>query len=802
MSQQITRKNHYVPEWYQRRFLSAGSNELFYLSLSPEKQLPDGRTIRYKEINRWSPSRCFCEQDLYTTQFGEILNDEVERLLMGSLDTKGAKAVSSLSNGNPNDFHDALQPFFEYLDAQKLRTPKGLDWIKSKYPTLTQVDLMVEMQSLRQMHCTMWAEGVREIVSAENSDVKFIVTDHPVTIYNSAYPPESSACIYPDDPSIELIGTQTLFVLDENHCLILTNLEYANNPKSVDHTARRSNARYRGGSIVKTDAYIRTRKFSRDEVVAVNHVLKSRAHKFIAAGSKEWLYPEQHFISNWSEIGEILLPRDELWRFGGEIYVSYKDGSVHYQDEFGRTSGAHKYLQKKVQANLNSNDLCGCGSGRKYKKCCKNRLASDRPAWDTYSIRERNLIFTREIQNILGLDKGNTWEDVRRNLSDQQVKEIHEVFGSLWPQDTNFASLLPRPDDSVSRGVFLGIIDPRTVGANVIGLLGYFDELVIPNPFINPVLMRPEYSPTHSPAQHKEQTLKNVILLLTLEPLINAGIIHLIPDPTDYNAELRETVRVMAEHRAKSWIPSEEDMRQFHYLNEDDFKRSLARLPVEAQKYQLLKSDPNMKEELVEKLLTYIQQQQLEDPLALLQPMVPGEDNAQLKAIKGFNLEIALFLAGLTGSFLYTDALAHWGHLHAHTLANTTSNGNLAQPIKDSIKAIQFPLQHNVTKLIEDKISGDQFGELRKLIAKLLSLIHSNSEVRIQNPLAQELIDLVSKLRKKRSETILDIQFEFSAPVNGFETNNVRRLIMTFGRDHDFQIASKAILIHISQAAA
>jgi hypothetical protein len=93
MSQQITRKNHYVPEWYQRRFLSAGSNELFYLSLSPEKQLPDGRTIRYKEINRWSPSRCFCEQDLYTTQFGEILNDEVERLLMGSLDTKGAKAV-------------------------------------------------------------------------------------------------------------------------------------------------------------------------------------------------------------------------------------------------------------------------------------------------------------------------------------------------------------------------------------------------------------------------------------------------------------------------------------------------------------------------------------------------------------------------------------------------------------------------------------------------------------------------------------------------------------------------------------
>jgi hypothetical protein len=257
----------------------------------------------------------------------------------------------------------------------------------------------------------------------------------------------------------------------------------------------------------------------------------------------------------------------------------------------------------------------------------------------------------------------------------------------------------------------------------------------------------------------------------------------------------------MAEHRAKSWTPSEEDVRQFHYLNEDDFKRSLARLPVEAQKYQLLKADPNMKEELVEKLLTYIQQQQLEDPLALLQPMEPGKDNAQLKAIKGFNLEIALFLAGLTGSFLYTDALAHWGHLHAHTLANKTSNGNLAQPVKDGIKAIQFPLQHDITKLIEDKMSGD-FGEIRKLIAKLLNLMHSNHDVGIQSQLVDELIYHVSKLRKKISETILDIQFELSAPANGFETNNVRRLIMTFGRDHDFQIASKAMLIHISQAAA
>ncbi|MCK1715219.1 MULTISPECIES: hypothetical protein [unclassified Bradyrhizobium] len=48
---------------------------------------------------------------------------------------------------------------------------------------------MFEMQGIRMMHCTIWAQAVRELVSAEDADVKFIISDHPVTIYNHAVPP-------------------------------------------------------------------------------------------------------------------------------------------------------------------------------------------------------------------------------------------------------------------------------------------------------------------------------------------------------------------------------------------------------------------------------------------------------------------------------------------------------------------------------------------------------------------------------------------------------------------------------------
>jgi hypothetical protein len=69
---------------------------------------------------------------------------------------------------------------------------------------------------------------VREIVSAENSEVKFIASDHPVTVYNHAVLPDALMCQYPNDPALK--ASQTIFPLTRDFCLILTNLEYAQKP--------------------------------------------------------------------------------------------------------------------------------------------------------------------------------------------------------------------------------------------------------------------------------------------------------------------------------------------------------------------------------------------------------------------------------------------------------------------------------------------------------------------------------------------------------------------------------------------
>lgn len=800
MVKQKSRNNHYIPVWYLRRFLQKNGQKLVYLNLSPEQTLEGGRTIKHREISNNSPSQCFCELDLYTTQFGNEINDEIEQYLMGALDSNGAKAVAAIANGDQQAFHEAFEPLFEYLDAQKLRTPKGLDWIRSKYAKLSQVELMIEMQGLRTRHCTMWAEGVREIVSAKDSDVKFIISDHPITVYNAAFTPDSPACDYPEDPGIELMGSQTIFVLDENHCLILTNLEYAESPDKVDLGARRTNARYRGSSLARTDAYIRTRNFSSEEVIAVNYLLKARARKYIASSNKDWLYPENHFTGDWGSIGKILLPKDELYRFGGEIFIGYKDGSVHYQDEFGRTSGANNYLKKKQKKELGANEDCGCGSGKKFQKCCKGRDKNECPTWDVYSIRERNLMLIRAAADILDLNKGKTWEEVRRDLSNEQVAKIHEFYGRLWPQDTNIESLLPRPDSNISRGVFLGTVDPRTVGANGIGMLNYFDEIIMPNPFVNPSFMKPDFSPVHSPSQHKEQLLKNLLFIFSIEPQIRAGIIHLIPDPTDFNDDFRRVVWSMAEERTKGWAPSDEDMTQFKHLSDDDLKRSIQRLSKTDLKAYIQQIIPEVKDKVLELLVEQMKQESANDPLALLQKLEPGEGNSQLRMIKSFNLEVALFLAGLTGSFVYTDMKLHWKHLHEHTIAGSSSkNVSIWSPVTEAIKSKLLPIQHDPTKQISDRFKGNITSQIRRIISRIFGSILNRNDPATVLLMTYALDGHIKRLREKQaSDWALEAKFEISVPPAGFENNSIRRLIFTYGRTNNVMIAQLAVYIHLN----
>lgn len=792
MQQQVTRDNHYVPRWYQRGFLAKGQHKLHILNLHPTaKLLPNGNTLVEQEVEELGPKLAFKEFDLYTTRLGQTLNDEIETYLFGKIDKRGADAVRAWIAGDLMQIHRGFHDFFEYLDAQKLRTPKGLDWIFRHYKGLPQMELMRQMQALRQMHATMWSECVREIVSAAKSSVKFLVTDHPVTIYHLGLPPDAGECQYPGDPGVELVGSQTVFALDANHCLILTNLEYAEDPAKAPVLSRRTNARFRGESMARTDAFIRGRELGDTEVHAINLVLKSRAKKYVAASNPEWLYPERHCKLPWADIATILLPNKDLWRFGGETYIGYKDGTSSYRDRFGRTSKAHEFLTKPLLTEDPAPDApCGCGGGIAFGDCCADVEPHKRPSWSVMSIRERNLALVRGINHILQLNEEKTWLDVRRDLCDDQVRRIHEVFAALWPTDTRLIELLPCPQSKRSRALYLGVMDARTISTKVTGILPYVDELVLVHPFVNANGLRPEFSPIHQPAQFREQTLRSVFSLMLLEPDIRAGRIHLVPDLIDYDAGFRGEIMAIARRPGDKTELGPIDKALARTLGHDEMMRTIKRLPPAQMKAYLKQHIPEDSQKLtdadIDSVVRLWKREIEEDPFALLDPPSSSTEGGELKIFKGFGRETGLFVATLTGSFVYTDSDTHWVRLHE-------SDGiHRYQPDPAAYEAVCLMSNLDIevpTLTYHHEIEPAAAKETRAILRNVALALRTGETLQASASACAEVAS------RPGDKGLLTFKVRASVPLGGFQRTDVSRLVLTFGRVDDVAPVRLAVFL-------
>jgi hypothetical protein len=566
--------------------------------------------------------------------------------------------------------------------------------------------------------------------------------------------------------------------------VIFTHLEYAKEPDRQDLSRLRTNARHHDMSMTRTDAFIRDRRLSRDKVIAINHLLKSRAKRCIAAAKKDWLYPERHFSGSWAQIAKVLLPKADLWRFGGEIYVGYKDGSSGYWDEHGRRSKAHEFLTRRSpRKNIAANDFCGCGSAYAYKDCCQQLPAAERPPWEVYGLRERNLMFCNAIQRILDLHDGASWEDVRCTLSDDQVWRIHEAFAGLWPEDTDLAALLPRPNPKKLRSVYNGIADPRTIEATVLGWLPYVDEIVLVNPFFLGTRMKPEFSPIDSPAGHKMQTVKNVLLLLKLEPFIRAGLVHLVPDPGEVSAALGQHVRDVLTHRTAGWKPPKGGLHRLLKLGEEEHRRFIWMLPEASQRHYIAEHMPEADAAMSDRVIAYFNRQAEADPYALLQPLPVGEAGAQFQIYKGLNLESAMYLATLTGSIIHVDTDAHWEQLLMDAqLAGAPSQPDWA-PLLQALAEITFPVDLDSRRLAERLSTGD-----RPPISMLLRRLANSVSVPGTGSTPHELATRVRQARGKvehiappaGDNNVLKARLDLHVPLVGFFRHEVQRLLVMF----------------------
>jgi hypothetical protein len=378
----MARRNHYVPVWYQRRFLAEGETHFHYLDLQPETVVSaGGKTYQRGALLRWGPKRCFVQDDLYTLKLGDWSNDQIEKRFFGRIDSRGKEAVEFFANFDIREgLHEAFDAIVPYMDAQRFRTPRGIEWLKRRIGGENQFMAPFVLQGVYRFHATMWTEGVWEVVSARESPTKFLLTDEPVTFYNAGVFPGSKECAYPNDVALQEVGTRTIFPLGREECLIITHLHLVRDPWAAARRSR-SNARAYQPALAKFTDFQFGRELVEDEVLRINVILKRRATRYIAAANEEWLYPERRAsTSHWSKIDDdlFLLPNPYLVPYGGKIIIGYEDGDSWCTDEYGRTPAHPEYDRRDVGFDRHLETRAACAvkrAGRSQSRTYDDKIS-------------------------------------------------------------------------------------------------------------------------------------------------------------------------------------------------------------------------------------------------------------------------------------------------------------------------------------------------------------------------------------------------------------------------------------------
>ena len=441
--------------------------------------------------------------------------------------------------------------------------------------------------------------------------------------------------------------------------------------------------------------------------------------------------------------------------------------------------------KRRVPGPARGRDVCGCGSGRVYRHCCEGRPIHLRPSWSELSIRERNLALHRAVVDILALGPERTWVDVRRDITDDKISRLYGVFAAFWPVETDLLQLLPKPDGR-SRVVYTGSLHPTLIRDFAIGAALYFGEVLIEHPFVHAESLRKEYSPVETPRIYRQEVLKAVLLFETLMPLVDCGLVNLIPDPCSFDPHLRDEMMRMAKERA-TLMPSRERDERIFRVAEADGRRSLMLAPVSYLKATLAKGVPGLEGVEAGEMIRAVQEAKLNDPLATLQQgsLAGGKNGGQLTMMKmAPNFEMAMYLAQATGAGIVTDSPNRWDELQsALRRRQMDPHGGLREFARQVERArFIFPQdEYDVARLSFSGAANVYPSLMRDALKYLVDRDRRGGKPNFETQLASRLTKghKLAQLAIAKSEPqTANVQIRAAVPASGIQDNTVNRLLL------------------------
>jgi len=369
------------------------------------------------------------------------------------------------------------------------------------------------------------------------------------------------------------------------------------------------------------------------------------------------------------------------------------------------------------------------------------------PEGEVLSLGERNLVLLNAIADIFEFKKRPDWEDIKRDISRDQVRELYKVVASLWPPETDFSRILPEPSRKL-RALYLGEVDPFSLVRNVVRFSLYADEILIFDPFHNPWFMKKDFDPIINPDQYKSDTLKLLFFARFLEPWIRAGFVTLIPRPDRQNPIFIE----LAAKRLSNYGPDPSASSDTEETIKAGYLRSLATLSREKLTRTFRQEIPEITDEELEQVVKHFQRMRAEDPL------VPDQESEQLGMQllvqrTGANLETALYVAHLTGAFPYTSQKFRWNELlTAHE--DLPDTAQVWSPLTRAFQELDFKFLNSVDPQFAYSLRADgRLESFRVFLRRIWDTVEGEPSIDKIDSLARDFRDeLIDEYRKTKAE--------------------------------------------------
>jgi hypothetical protein len=297
--------------------------------------------------------------------------------------------------------------------------------------------------------------------------------------------------------------------------------------------------------------------------------------------------------------------------------------------------------------------------------------------------------------------------------------------------------------------------------------------------------MKKEMSPTGNPKSYRQEFLKTILFFLNVMPLVDLGLINLIPDPCDFDFHLREQMMSMARARAPRFDP--EDDPRLQKTMEEDNRRSIMLMPPDAMRRQLRKLKPDLSDEEAEAAMRGGVRMRERDPLAVLQEgsLEGGKGGGQMKMFKLLpNFEMTMYLAQATGACIVTDNPFRWSEVQGAIRRRYKAATPGLAPLVTDIERTKFTFPQNATDVVAAAFNktGAGYPELLRDLFKYLSDLEKrgakpNREAQFVGRFAKAHAAAQGGF-KKSGVPVKEGRISCLFPPEGIQDNTVNRLLL------------------------